>query len=172
MKPVKPTIAAPSTGITALWRGLLFLLVWLVLMPSLASADLAVGAVAALFATLTSLRLLPPAAGHVRLSALLGFLPHFLWQSVLAGIDVARRALHPEMPMRPGFVACPVGFPPGLARNEFTAITSLLPGSVPAGDTADGILYHCLDVGEPVAQQMAQEESLLARVLVAGQRHV
>ena len=57
-------------------------------------------------------------------------------------------------------------------RNEFTAITSLLPGSVPAGDTADGILYHCLDVGEPVAQQMAQEESLLARVLVAGQRHV
>ena len=168
---MKRAFAAHSRRTTALVRGLLFLLLWLVLMPSLKPADLGVGLVAAVAGTFASLRLLPPEAGHVRLGALLGFVPHFLWQSVLAGVDVARRALHPRMPLRPGFVVCAIKFPPGLARNEFTSITSLLPGSVPAGDVEGGVLYHCLDIGEPVAEQMAEEEALLEKVLVAGKSH-
>lgn len=155
----------------AVARALMFLALWLVLMPSLKLADLAFGLVAALIATGTSLRLLPPASGQVRLRALLAFVPHFVWQSVRAGIDVARRAFDPAMPMRPGFVFCRVGFAPGLARNEFASIMSLLPGSVPAGETAEGILYHCLDTEAPVAVQMAEEEALVRRLLVEGASH-
>ena len=59
----------------------------------------------------------------------------------------------------------------GLARNTFSTITSLLPGSVPA-DEADGVLvYHCLDTTQPVVEQLWREERLLARALVAGRRH-
>jgi multicomponent Na+:H+ antiporter subunit E len=152
-------------------RGLLFFALWLALMPSAKPADLVVGLVAALAATWASLRLLPPAAGKFRVGALLVYLPHFLRLSVVAGLDVARRAFDPRMPLRAGFVSCPTNLPPGLARNEFTVITSLLPGSLPAGDEPHAIIYHCLDVSQPVAEQTAAEERALARVLVPGERH-
>ncbi|MCP3706317.1 Na+/H+ antiporter subunit E [Paraburkholderia sp. CNPSo 3274] len=152
-------------------RALCFLAIWFVLMPSVKPADLACGLIATIIATQMSLRLLPPAAGRLRLGALLVFAPHFLAQSVLAGIDVARRALDPRLPLQPGTVVYHVGFPPGTARNGFAIITSLLPGSLPVDETADGLVYHCLDISQPVAEQLADEERRLAGALVSGERH-
>ena len=64
---------------------------------------------------------------------------------------------------RPGFVRYPVRFPPGpVARTRLTALTSLLPGTVPAGDEGGRILYHCLDVDQPVVAQLAAEEAALS----------
>jgi len=156
--------------VTAL-RGLCFLVLWLALMPSAKPGDLAVGLVATVLATWASLRLLPPAAGQFRFVGLLAYLPHFLWQSLLAGVDIARRALDPSMPLRPGFVSSPTSLPPGRARNEFKSFTSLLPGSVPCGDEPDAIIYHCLDTSQPVAEQTAAEERALAKVLIPGAPH-
>jgi len=152
-------------------RGAGFLGLWIVLVPSAKPADLAVGALAAAGATWTSLRLLPPEAGHVRFAAMLAFVPHFLWQSLLAGVDVARRVLHPRLPLNPGFVVCPVSFPKGLARNEFASIASLLPGSVPVGEADGALVFHALDVSQPVAEQIAGEERALAKALVPGVAH-
>jgi len=130
------------------------------MLTGLDPADLVVGAFAALAAVWTSLRLLPPGTSHVRPSALSRLVFHFLWQSVVAGVDVARRALHPS------FVVYPVGLPPGPARNMFTTLMSLLPGTVPTGSAENGgILIHCLDVEQPVAGQLAVEEALFARVI-------
>jgi multicomponent Na+:H+ antiporter subunit E len=42
---------------------------------------------------------------------------------------------------------------------------SLLPGTVPTGSAEGGLLIHCLDVGQPVAAQLAEEEALFARVV-------
>ena len=152
-------------------RGAAFFVLWLVLMPSAKPYDLAAGAIATIAATWASLRLLPPEAGHVRIGVLLVLLPHFLWQSVLAGIDVARRAFDPRMPMRPGLVDCPLNFPPGLARNTFATITSLLPGSVPCGDKQGVLVYHCLDITQPAIEQLREEERLFVRALIAGKEH-
>ena len=152
-------------------RALCFLAIWFILMPSVKPADLACGLIATIVATQMSLRLLPPAAGRVRLGALVVFAPHFLAQSVLAGIDVARRALDPRLPLQPGTVVYRVGFPPGTARNGFAIITSLLPGSLPVDETADGLVYHCLDISQPIAEQLADEERRLADALVSGERH-
>jgi multicomponent Na+:H+ antiporter subunit E len=154
----------------ALARALCFLTLWIILMPSVKPADLACGLIATLVATCMSLRLLPPAAGRLRLIALLVFVPHFLAQSLLAGIDVARRALHPRLPLQPGIVVYRVGFPPGVARNEFAIITSLLPGSIPIDETDDGLVYHCLDVTQPIVEQMADEERRLSGALISGAR--
>jgi multicomponent Na+:H+ antiporter subunit E len=153
-------------------RGLSFFALWVVLMPSAKPADLVVGAVAAGLATWTSLRLMPPAAGSVRFRALLMLMPHFLWQSVRSGMDVARRAFDPRLPLNPGFVTCPLGLPPGVARNTFATITSLMPGTVPCGERSEGLEYHSLDIGQPVVEQLWAEERLLARALVAGKAHV
>jgi multicomponent Na+:H+ antiporter subunit E len=152
-------------------RGAAFYALWFVLMPSGKPADLVVGGVAAIAATWASLVLLPAASGQIRPGAMLAYLPRFLWKSVLAGFDIARRALDPRLPLNPGFVTCPTKLPPGRARNEFASITSLMPGSVPADDGPGMIVFHCLDIAQPVAEQAAAEERALARVLVTGVRH-
>ena len=142
-----------------------FFLIWCVLTGG-GATDLLVGAIAALAAVWTSLHLLPPGTSHVRPSALAGLVLHFLWQSVVAGADVARRALHPRLPLHPGFVIYPVGLPPGPARNMFTSLMSLLPGTVPTGSAENGrLLIHCLDVQQPVTGQLAAEEARFARVI-------
>ncbi len=156
----------------AVLRATAFFALWMILMQSLKPADLAVGAFATIAATWASLRLLPPASGCLHFGALLALMPHFIWESVRAGVDVARRVLDPRLPLRTGFVSCPLSFPPGLARNTFATITSLLPGTVPAGEDSGVLVYHCLDTAQPVVEQLWQEERLLARALVAGKRHV
>jgi multicomponent Na+:H+ antiporter subunit E len=172
-----PRLHSPRRA--ALLRGAAFLVLWMILMQSAKPADLVVGALTAVAATWVSLRLLPPASGCLHFGVLLTLVPHFMWESVLAGIDVARRAFDPRLPLRPGFVDCPLDFPPGFARNTFSTITSLLPGSVPSGESdgqdhgaGDGALvYHCLDITQPVVEQLWKEERLLARALLAGRRH-
>jgi multicomponent Na+:H+ antiporter subunit E len=90
----------------------------------------------------------------------------FAWQSVVAGIDVAWRALDPRLPLRPGFVVYPIRLQPSPARNAFLTLASLLPGTLPTGlDENGALLVHCLDVGQPVVAQMTAEELLLARGL-------
>jgi multicomponent Na+:H+ antiporter subunit E len=37
---------------------------------------------------------------------------------------------------------------------------------VPAGDEDGKLVYHCLDVDQPVMSQLAAEEAALARALV------
>jgi len=152
----------------ALARGAGLFVLWIVLIRSVQPVDLVVGALTVVVATWASLRLLPPDAGRVKLAALAARLPRFLWQSVRAGIDVARRAFDPRLPLDPGFLTYRTGFPRGLARNTFATITSLLPGTVPADDDGSGILYHCLDTAQPVLEELATEERAYAPALVPG----
>src|SRR6516162_1496559 len=84
----------------SLWRAAGFLAFWVAL-SGYAPADLLVGALAAAAATCVSLRLLPPGQRTFRPRALATFLLRFGRQSAGAGIDVARRALHPRLPLYP-----------------------------------------------------------------------
>jgi multicomponent Na+:H+ antiporter subunit E len=151
-------------------RALAFTLLGAVLLPSTKVGDLAMGLAAVVAATALSLRLLPPSAGRVRVASLLLQVPRLLWESVVAGIDVARRAFAPELPTRTGFVVHPTALRPGVARNGFTAITGLLPGTVPAEDRGNAIVYHALDTAQPVAAALAAEERRLAPILQPGAR--
>lgn len=167
-----------SLARSALARGGGLLCFWLLLAAPLADLaseelipDLLVGTLASAWATWVSLRLLPPVAGRIRLAALGRLMLSFLWQSVVGGIDVARRAFHPRMPLRTGFLAYRVGFPPGAGREAFGALTSLMPGTLPVGtDTNDTLIYHCLDLDQPVTAGLAREEVLLRRVRTTGSR--
>jgi multicomponent Na+:H+ antiporter subunit E len=163
--------ALPSRAATTLWRGVGFVLLWQLLMRSMAPGDLLVGALTSAAATFVSLRLLPPTAGCLHFGRLLVLLPHFAWESTRAGFDIARRVFLPRLPLSPGFVRCPLEFPPGYARNTFAAITSLMPGTVSCDETEDALVYHCLDDTAPVVEQLWQEERLFSRALAAGRRH-
>lgn len=128
-------------------------------------SDLAVGVLASAAASWTSLTLLPPGPARVRMTALLSLIPRFLWKSVVAGWDVTRRALDPGLPLRTGFVAYPARFRSRLVRNAFASYTSLLPGTLPIEDDGETLLYHCLDIEQPVAAELATEETALAQAV-------
>ena len=137
---------------------------WLVL-GGAGPGNLAAGAVTAVAATWMSVRLLPPGTSRPSLKALAGLVLHFLRQSVIAGADVAWRALDPRLPLKPGFVPYQVLSLSGGARNVFAMLTSLLPGTVPIEEESGRFVYHCLDVDQPVASELAAEEAALSRAL-------
>jgi len=151
----------------ALVRGAGFFGAWLLLarLTDFAWADLAVGLLAAALATWASLRLLPPGPARLRYRALPRLVARFLWQSLVAGLDVARRVFDPRLPIKPGYLAYPVRIPDGPRRAAFGAFTSLMPGTLPVGTDRDGsLVYHCLDLEQPIAASLARDEALVADV--------
>ena len=166
-----PLANGSSTLGSAIYRAVGFFGFWLVLTDA-DSADLAAGSVAAVAATWASLRLMPAQQWNVRPIKLAEFVLHFLRQSIAAGTDVAWRALDPRLPLRPGFVIYQARLPPGTKRDAFCAIMSLMPGTLPCGSAEDnGLLIHCLDVTQPVVEQLAAEESLCMQTLGGAQHN-
>jgi multicomponent Na+:H+ antiporter subunit E len=156
-------LAGSAAAGLARWAG--FFCLWLVIFDA-GVPDLWVGAVAAAAATWTSLRLLPPGPARLRPGALARLVVRFFAQSGVAGVDVARRALDPALPLRTGFALCPTRLVPGLTRDVFCAIASLMPGTLPAGfDQSGALRVHCLDVGQDVPAQMAEEEAAFLAAL-------
>ena len=148
-----------------LLRFVLLFVVW-VIIAGVKPVDLMVGAIAAAVATLVSAQLLPPGEFRIRPLSFAYLVLRFLYQSVVAGVDVARRALDPRLPLRPGFVTYNPQLPAGPKRDAFCTVTSLLPGTVPCGPSGqDGLLVHCLDVGQPMVEQLAHEERLFRDAL-------
>ncbi len=133
---------------------------WVVLGGGLGPADLAMGVFAAALGTWASLRLAPPVPGPaprpVALAALLLMLP---LRMLLAGTQVALRALSPHMGLQPGLVPFAPRLPEGPPRDAFLALSSLLPGTVPA---TPGMI-HALDTRQTVAAELAAEEARFAR---------
>jgi multicomponent Na+:H+ antiporter subunit E len=148
-----------------------FFILWLVL-AGFDPGDLPAAAVAVACATWTSLRLLPPGRSRLSPTGIARLILRFPRQSLVAGIDVARRALDPRLPLRPGFVTVSPRLPPGTARDAFLALASLMPGTLPADTNEDGtLLVHCLDMDQPVAAQMAADEELFTRALGGSPDH-
>jgi multicomponent Na+:H+ antiporter subunit E len=144
-------------------RAAFFLAFWLMI-SGWAPADLPVGLAAVLGATWVSLRFLPPKASRFRLASIAALAASFLRQSVVSGVDVAWRALNPRLRLHPGLVACPLRLPAGGKRSAFCALSSLMPGTLPTGTDEQGaLLVHCLDIGQPVAANLAAEELLFIR---------
>ena len=86
-------------------RATLLLAFWLMI-SGWAPADLPVGLAAVVSATGVSLRLLPPQGSRLRFGSLATLAASFLRQSAVSGVDVAWRALNPNLKLKPGFVAC------------------------------------------------------------------
>jgi multicomponent Na+:H+ antiporter subunit E len=148
-------------------RGVAYLALWMVIAGA-DPEDLLPGLGAAALAAWASLKLLPPdpIGGQVRWWKALRLLAHFARVSVLAGLDVARRAFSLRLRLAPGYVHYQPILPPSDARSLLLAMTSQMPGTVPSGTgTSGAVAYHCLDASQPVADQLAQEEARLIEAL-------
>ncbi len=145
-------------------RFVLFAALWLVLTGA-ALDGLAFGLPTAVAATWLSLRLLPAGRRGVSLLSLLPLVPGFVDRSVRGGFDVAWRALHPRLPIRPAWYVHRTSLPEGGARVALGSIVSLLPGTLVAGSFGDRLYVHCLNADRAVIAAVRAEERRLATTL-------
>jgi multicomponent Na+:H+ antiporter subunit E len=104
--------------------------------------------------------------GRIRLRGAIPFIPWFLGQSARGGLDVARRALSPSLPLEPGFVTYRTRLPPGPARTFLVNCISLLPGTFTAELEEEGarLRVHVLAEPEQVPDQLRKVEAQVARL--------
>jgi multicomponent Na+:H+ antiporter subunit E len=149
-------------------RSAIFFIVWLVLTGA-SVTGLLVGAVAAAASAWLSLALMPVRGDRaVSIIRLMALAPRFLLRSMIGGMDVAWRALHPKMPLRAGWLAYRTRLQSGGERVTLGSEISLLPGTLVAGSRGDTLYVHCLDTSWNVAGQMQQEEARIAAVAGEG----
>lgn len=146
------------------WRGVLFAGLWLALSAGEPGSWL-FGVPTVGMAVALSLRLLPPSVHTVRPGQALRVLLDFARGSWAGGLDVARRALDPRLPLHPGWMRHPLVLDPGPSRTLLGDLLSLMPGTLGAGEDRDRLLVHCLDTQRPVAQDVARHERGLRAAL-------
>lgn len=127
--------------------------------------DLPIGLAASALALWISLSLLPPTAVRPHLAPLSKLTLRFLKCSIIAGVDVARRALSPRLDLHPELVSVPFALPPGIVRNAFLAYSSLQPGTLPTSAEGEMLQVHALDISQPLAASIQADEALFKKAI-------
>jgi len=174
IQPIGALPAGAGRVSAALLRALALLGFWLLLAapdlaalaaePAAAVPDLLIALSATVIATWVSLRLLPPRPQALRRGPLLLLGWRFLAQSVVAGVDIARRVFDPRLPIQPGLLVYRPRLRDPHQQSVLAAISSAAPGSLAVGtDAAGNLVYHTLDTRLPIADGLAEDERLLLR---------
>jgi len=142
----------------------MYFVLWLVIAGQEA---LLVGALAAGLATHVSLQLLPAQRRAVRPLRILKLAPGFFWASFLGGLDVIWRALHPRMPLNPGWIVYRSHLPTSGARVALGSDLSLMPGTLAAGGREQSLYIHCLDVEQTADRHISREENRVGQSIGA-----
>lgn len=76
------------------------------------------------------------------------YVPVFLWEVLKANIDVAYRAIHPDLPIKPGIVKVRTSLESDIARTLLANSITLTPGTMSVDiDEQRSVLYiHWIDV--------------------------
>ena len=72
------------------------------------------------------------------------YAPWLIWQIVKANVDVARRILHPALPIRPHVIRIRAGQKTDLGRVIFANSITLTPGTVTIDLEGDDLTVHAL----------------------------
>ena len=152
-----------TTWPALLIRILLFTLLWVVLTGGQAESWL-LGLPAVLIATWVSVqeRRFPT----VRLSfwSSIRFMGFFLKASLISGLDVVRRALHPKMRLHPDLIDYRLSLSTEAARIFMADAISLLPGTLAVDLDADRLELHLLDSESDPIAELRRLERAVARV--------
>jgi multicomponent Na+:H+ antiporter subunit E len=141
--------------------GCLWSLLWWLLSGGAAESWL-VGGPTVLAAAAMSAWLAPVAPWRWTVGGLARFSWHFGLASLLGGVDVAWRAIHPRLPIDPRMLNYRSRLPAGTARIFFANVVSLCPGTVSAHVRDDVLRIHVLDARQPVRARLDDLERAVA----------
>jgi multicomponent Na+:H+ antiporter subunit E len=144
------------------WRALLLAALWLVLVeghPGHLSVAVATIVGAAAVATYLDLG----AGWRLRPLAVLRFVPFFLRVSIAGGVDVARRAFHPGLPLDPGMLRYRLRLAADTpAATFFVGVVSLLPGTLCAEIDGAEAIIHVVDLEQDNRARLGTLEDRIA----------
>jgi multicomponent Na+:H+ antiporter subunit E len=146
-----------------LWRFLLLSFLWWVLTEGYPGAWW-FGFPVVTLATLATLGLRGEVEVRWRFIGLARFLPFFLGQSLRGGIDVAFRALNPNLPLVPLLFDYPLRIPHGPARVFLANTVSLLPGTCTIDLLQEHLRVHVLDGSLPITRSLQAVEERVAQL--------
>jgi multicomponent Na+:H+ antiporter subunit E len=117
----------------------------------------AVAALTVIAATIASVSLWTTRAGSVRWARVPALVLYFARASLVGGIDVARRAFSPTLPLDPGLIrhSTTLGTEDGLVC--FVWMVSLMPGTASVGLDGNRLTVHVIDrrmYGEDALRQL------------------
>lgn len=132
---------------------LFLLLLWLLLMNSIAPAQVLLGALLAWFIPLSAHQYWPERARFRRPWLLLRYLGVVLWDILLANINVARLILGPKDRLHPAMVEVPLDLRDPFALTILSNTITLSPGTVSMSLSNDHrvLMIHALNVDDTEA---------------------
>lgn len=153
------------------WPGLVLnLCLWLALWALLSSNQgWEFGLPLAVLATLASLRL-QLHAGPMHLRYLPGFLGFFILELFIGGWDVARRAWHPRLPIKPQWVRYEMSSADPRVQLLLSAMVGLLPGTLVSHLEGQTLHLHALDHQQSWSDTVARLEQHLDQLLKGPSR--
>ncbi|MBA4148753.1 MAG: Na+/H+ antiporter subunit E [Verrucomicrobia bacterium] len=158
MELIAKNVASRPIAFSIAMRFLWCALFWLILSEGI-WREWPVALVTIVMATWASFMVWPRDSWNWRLLPFIKFIPYFLWQSFLGGIDVARRAFSPAMPLHPGFVEVSVRLKSDAAKVFFLWVVCLLPGTASVQLRGNKLRLHALDTGLPIQERLTELET-------------
>lgn len=160
-----PKISAPkrdwkAEAFSFALRAVTFAAAWWVLAEGHLT-DYGMPAAFAILSALVSRSLCPPGTWRWHPAALVIFVPWFLWNSFLGGLDVAIRALRPNMNLHPDIIEMDIRVPEKPALL-LAWIVSLLPGTACIHLREGFMCIHVLDKNNSPMEKTRHLERRLA----------
>ena len=125
-----------------------------------AAFAMAAGGLAATVSEVTTAR-----TASVDTGQLARFIPYFWSLSFRGGIDVARRAFLPSMPLAPGFVDHRLRVEPdGPSALAFAAVISLIPGTLCVDVLEEKVVVHVIDRSAGFEAELRRLERRVGRI--------
>lgn len=94
------------------------------------------------------------------------YLPVFIWQLVLANIDVARRVLSPKIPLNPGFVKVETDLEGDFSKLLLANSITLTPGTLSVDINGKDMYIHTVDVkGKTPEENRANISALFEKMI-------
>lgn len=130
---------------------LLLLLMWVLLNGSIAPGTLVFGGLLAIAVPFYTRRFWPERPEVRSWGALLRFTPVFLWDVLVANLQVAWLILNVGRTLRPRWIVIPLELTDPHAITTLANVISLTPGTVSSeiGPERETLLVHSLDVADP-----------------------
>lgn len=121
-----------------------------ILLAGIAVQELILGAMVSVILTIVLARLvnytIDYRAPWKLLVFIFAYLPMFIWQLILANIDIARRVLSPKIPLNPGFVKIKTDLKGDFAKLALANSITLTPGTLSVDVDGEYLYIHTVDV--------------------------
>jgi multicomponent Na+:H+ antiporter subunit E len=152
---------------------IIVLLIWIALTWSLHWEDMLAGTFFSLLISLFVSEMYPEhleaALEPRRWLWFMVYLPYFFYYCIKANLDVAYRVLHPDTPIRPGFVKVRTTLESDMAKTMLANSITLTPGTLTVDVDGQDLYIHWINVqGEGVEDHtrriVRQFEAILERI--------